>query len=103
VCFMRICDYKFAVYGFFAEHNWIVAQIIAWLAGFGLVLLAEDLNVIGAGFLGEPSRIFGWSGPDPVVWTAVAVLFGLGFCSVTWAAIVWILRNLKSPCPSEGM
>jgi hypothetical protein len=21
VCFMRICDYKFAVYGFFAEHN----------------------------------------------------------------------------------
>jgi hypothetical protein len=21
VCFMRICDYKFAVYGFFAEHS----------------------------------------------------------------------------------
>jgi hypothetical protein len=21
VCFMRICDYKFAVYGFFAEHR----------------------------------------------------------------------------------
>ena len=21
VCLMRICDYKFAVYGFFAEHN----------------------------------------------------------------------------------
>ncbi len=22
MCFMRICDYKFAVYGFFAEHKW---------------------------------------------------------------------------------
>jgi hypothetical protein len=21
VCFMRICDYKFAMYGFLAEHN----------------------------------------------------------------------------------
>ena len=21
MCFMRICDYKFAVYGFFAEHK----------------------------------------------------------------------------------
>ena len=21
MCFMRICDYKFAVYGFFAEHR----------------------------------------------------------------------------------
>jgi hypothetical protein len=21
VCFLRICDYKFAIYGYFAEHN----------------------------------------------------------------------------------
>jgi hypothetical protein len=82
---------------------WIVAQLIAWLTGLGLVVLAEDLNVIGPGFLGEPSRIFGWRGPDLLVWTAMAVLFGLGFCSVTWAAIVWILRNPKSPSPDEGM
>jgi hypothetical protein len=29
VCFMRICDYKFAVYGFFAEHDRTLAELAA--------------------------------------------------------------------------
>ena len=29
MCFMRICDYKFAAYGFFAEHK----EVALWEAG----------------------------------------------------------------------
>jgi hypothetical protein len=31
VCFMRICDYKFAVYGFFAEHRGLKAEFVPTL------------------------------------------------------------------------
>ena len=38
MCFMRICDYKFAVYGFFAEHRGITSGGKSFNANVSAVL-----------------------------------------------------------------
>jgi len=72
---------------------WITVRPLAWLAGFGLVVLGENLNVVGSGFLWEPDRVFGRVVPEVIAWGGYGALFGIGFGTVTGVTIVWIFRH----------
>jgi hypothetical protein len=59
---------------------WIVARPIAWLAGLGLIVLAEWLNILDV-------DIFELTYLSVSI---AAAIFGFGFAAVTGAAFVWI-------------
>ena len=82
-----------------AAWLWIVARPLAWIAGIGLLALAERPNILRLGFFESPS-LFGRYVPDPVAYGVVAAIFGLGYSAFTGAAFIWIQTNQR---PSATM
>lgn len=72
---------------------WVVARPLAWVAGLGLIVLGDSLNIV-------PVGAFFWSPPhdlsDFVVLSIGAATFGFGFASVTGAAFTWIQASTCS-------
>jgi hypothetical protein len=86
---------------FFRAGYWLAARPLGWLAGLGLVILADKLGVMGIP-INASGDVFGRSVPDLVAWSFGAALFGLGFGAITGAAVVWILRKPKNVLIGES-
>jgi len=58
-----------------AAWLWIVARPLAWIAGIGLMALAQQPNILRLDFFGS-SSVLGIDVPELVVYSIIAAIFG---------------------------
>lgn len=87
---------------FFRADYWLVARPLGWVAGLGLVFLARGLGVIEIPLPFQSAEVFGRNVPDLLAWSFGGVLFGIGFGTITGAAVVWIRRKPKDVLTGES-
>jgi hypothetical protein len=71
---------------------WIIARPLAWLVGWGFLLVAEHFGVFDGGFI-QPEYVFHTYVGPIAAWSFCGALFGLGFAPLAGAMMVWITRD----------